>query len=740
MNAVYKTIKTCLSVLIIGIVGAFTLQSDAGRVIEEAGLDWLFKLRGAVAPPEDVIIVSIDQASAEILHFPDNPENWPRSYYAELIRKINRQAPAVIAFNLHFAESRDPGADRALAGAMRAKKNVIVSNYLKQDSSPDISPIGQIRYEPLIEPIPLFSHAAFCSAPFPLPKISSTVKEIWMQSSGGVPTFPLSIFQYFVIKTTYPDLLQILGIIDPDLSRYLPETFDQFSRLFNGAETMQDVFRVLSKDEATVSSTRRMLAEPKYSMQSKSLILSITDLLEVDQKRYLNYYGDVGAIPTIPFYKVLADGNEYPEVFKDKIVLVGYSDDIEPEKYQGFYTTFSIGRGKVISPIEIAATAVANAIDRSWIKPLPGTHASMTSLLWGVFLSALFRLLTYKNALLMVLLSVAAYAGASHHAFSAENLWLPVIVPSFQALAVVLWQSAIYLLRLRTVSGTHLPKKVIDEITRKGWVDQTGISMSGVCMATDIDKYTALSEEIGARQIAKLINEYNAVIYPKISARQGIVLNNIGDAILAGWVSEKTTIAVRKNACHAALEIKAAIDLFNSTSRYPLMTRIGLHYGEMDMGFVGANGRYEYRAVGDTVNTSTRIEGLNKLLGTRILVSEPVLRDLPEFFCRRLGFFLLRGRSQPVMIYELIGFAHDIRRDQPQWLDLAETFARALERFESNQWELALEAFAKVTEEHPDDGPARFYTGYLSRCLTSMAEQESNKIRSQIIDTGKITA
>ena len=96
------------------------------------------------------------------------------------------------------------------------------------------------------------------------------------------------------------------------------------------------------------------------------------------------------------------------------------------------------------------------------------------------------------------------------------------------------------------------------------------------------------------------------------------------------------------------------------------MTRIGLNYGEMDMGFVGANGRYEYRAVGDTVNTSTRIEGLNKHLGTRILVSDLVVQDLTEFFYRELGFFQLRGRAQPVAISELIGIKDGVRQRQPQ--------------------------------------------------------------------------
>lgn len=740
MNAVLNIIKTCFSVLLIGVIGAMFYQTDAGNYFEEeVGLDWLFKIRGAMPPPSDVVIVSIDQASAEILHFPDDPENWPRSFYAQLIQRINQQNPAVIAFNLHFSESRDPKADQMLAKAMRAKKNVILSNYLKQDSSPDFSPIGQIRYEPIIEPIPLFSHAAFCSAPFPLPKTSSTVKEFWTHSSGGMSTFPVSIFQYFVTKSTYPEMLQLLSNIDPVLVNKLPLMFDQNSRQYSGLKILEDIHTAFTKDEGTIDLAEQLIYDAQYPPKIKELLRSWLTLFKSEQKLYLNHYGDVGTITTIPFYKVLATEDHKPELFKDKIVLVGYSDDIEPEKYQGFYTTFSKASGKVISPIEIAATAVANAIDQSWLKPLSMSYSTFLVLVWGIVLSVLFRLVSFKYAIITTLILTVAYCQYSSFIFSSENIWLPLAIPILQAGVVVLWQSTLYLLRLRTVSGTHLPQKVIDEITRKGKIEQEGILMHGVCMATDIDKYTSLSEEIGSRKIAKLINDYNAVIYPKISTKNGLILNNIGDAILAGWVSEKIDSKLRLDACRAALEIKSAIDSFNRSSKHPLMTRIGLHYGEMDMSFVGAAGRYEYRAVGDTVNTATRIEGLNKILGTRILVSMPVIEGLSEFYSRELGTFLLKGKLQTVTVSELMGTTEEIRRDKPHFVELNTLFSKAFQLYKSDSWEQALNEFRAIIKDYPEDGPTRFYISFLQNQLSLPLEQKNGKKNTFIIDVGNIT-
>ncbi len=98
-----KVFNICLSIFLVGILGAALCLTPIGlHLEEEIGLALLFKLRGPISPPKQVVIVSIDKSSSEILHLPDDPEKWPRSYYAELITKLNEQHPAIIAFNLHW--------------------------------------------------------------------------------------------------------------------------------------------------------------------------------------------------------------------------------------------------------------------------------------------------------------------------------------------------------------------------------------------------------------------------------------------------------------------------------------------------------------------------------------------------------------------------------------------------------------------------------------------------------------
>jgi adenylate cyclase len=742
MNTIIKIIKTCLSVLLIGVIGLLFCQTKAGIYVEEEfGLDWLFNLRGPLPPPDDVLIVSIDQASAEILRFPDDPEKWPRSFYARLVEKINIQQPAIIAFNIHFGESREPNSDAMLAEAMAENRNVILSNYLKQYTVPAVSPINEIMYERVIEPIPVLSNAALGTAPFPLPKTFSTVKEFWTykHSAGDMPTFPVSIFQYFVIKQAYPEVAQLLSQIDPALFAKLPPTFDQLTRKFKTIQIFQDIQTAFTKDGASLDQLGQLIPDAQYSARVKQLLQSWLALLKSGEKLYLNHYGDVGAITTVPFYQVLMTSVLDPRLFKDKIVLIGYSDNIEPEKNQGFYTAFSRANGQVISPIEIAATAIANVIDQSWLKPLPTGKQAMLILAWGALLSGIFRLLSYKSSMIAALLLIAAYFGYSSFLFTSANIWMPLAIPMFQAAVVLLWQSTAYFIKVRKVSERYLPKEVFAINTRNpDAMNHYGVLTQGVCMATDAGQYTSLSETITPLQLHELMNEYYAAIFPSVKNRNGLISDVIGDAMLAVWVSKKIDNKPRFDACHAALEIKSAIARFNGSSQYYLATRMGLHYGEMRLGNVGAVEHYEYRAVGDTVNTATRIEGLNKLLGTSILVSGPVIEGLPGFFSRELGAFLLKGKTLPVTVFELIGHVDEISRTEPHWPELSVSFSKALASFNDRQWQRALAEFLAISKHYPDDGPTRFYISYLQNHL-ALSPEHASKAYATIIDVGKIT-
>jgi len=126
----------------------------------------------------------------------------------------------------------------------------------------------------------------------------------------------------------------------------------------------------------------------------------------------------------------------------------------------------------------------------------------------------------------------------------------------------------------------------------------------------------------------------------------------------------------------------------------------------MVLGNVGAIDHYEYRAVGAIVNTVGRIEGFNKKLGTQILVSADVLHQVDGFLTRELGKFLLRGKSKPVVLYELLCRLEESDETQQ---GLCKLFAEGLSAYRNQSWQKAKEKFCNCTELAQEDGPSLFY-------------------------------
>jgi adenylate cyclase len=177
--------------------------------------------------------------------------------------------------------------------------------------------------------------------------------------------------------------------------------------------------------------------------------------------------------------------------------------------------------------------------------------------------------------------------------------------------------------------------------------------------------------------------------------------------MMALWTTTHPDAQLRNQACLAALEISRAVDQFNQNSHaFQLPTRIGLHSGHLALGSVGAINHFEYRAVGDIVNTVSRIESLNKQLGTGILVSADVLHQVDDFHTRELGEFFLSGKSKPVVLHELICLKDE---SSEKHRNLCGLFAEALSAYRRQSWEKAIDKLKASLQASEQDGPSLFY-------------------------------
>ena len=203
------------------------------------------------------------------------------------------------------------------------------------------------------------------------------------------------------------------------------------------------------------------------------------------------------------------------------------------------------------------------------------------------------------------------------------------------------------------------------------------------------------------------MNRYYEILFNPVKHHKGFVSDIIGDAMMAIWTSPASDSKHRQLACFAAIEMQQSVTSFNQQPDHPaLPTRIGVHSGELLLGNIGAVNHYEYRAVGDTVNTASRIQGLNKQLGTFLLISDEVLENLDDFLTRKLGNFLLVGKTKPVVIHELINLKNKATDTEKA---LCETFGRSMQLFNSRDWHSARESFKQCHDEFNQDGPSAYF-------------------------------
>lgn len=234
---------------------------------------------------------------------------------------------------------------------------------------------------------------------------------------------------------------------------------------------------------------------------------------------------------------------------------------------------------------------------------------------------------------------------------------------------------------------------------------------------SDIKGFSGMSESLTANAMVNLLNNYFSVVTREIRDNHGIIDKFIGDAVMAFWtVPFSTGDGHASDACLAALAQQKAISAFRS--ELPQITglrrnapdfavRMGLATGEVVIGTIGSEIAKSYTVIGDVVNTASRLEGVNKVYGTKIIIDETTYRYAQDAIeAREIDLLTVAGKTEPLRIYELI-----CRRGElsPELGELRDMFAAGLAAYRNRDWEIAERRFAECLARSPDDGPARVF-------------------------------
>ncbi|MEO9894164.1 ATP-binding protein [Aurantibacter sp.] len=225
---------------------------------------------------------------------------------------------------------------------------------------------------------------------------------------------------------------------------------------------------------------------------------------------------------------------------------------------------------------------------------------------------------------------------------------------------------------------------------------------------SDIRGYTHLAESMTPKQTFKFVNSFVGKMGPLIQNNRGFVNQYLGDAIMALFPNKA------EHALKSAIEMQKAVQDYNSQriseGNEPISIGIGLHTGPLVMGIIGDSNRNDPAIISDTVNTASRMEGVTKHFGAKIIISEDSLSTVANkksFRLRYLGKVQVKGRHKVIGIYECFD-ADEIKSVELKTKTLKD-FKKGLDFFFAKEFPRASAAFDKVLSKNPNDSVAKYF-------------------------------
>lgn len=264
--------------------------------------------------------------------------------------------------------------------------------------------------------------------------------------------------------------------------------------------------------------------------------------------------------------------------------------------------------------------------------------------------------------------------------------------------------------------GQYLPPELVRTISRDpGRFSLEGESRELSVMFCDVHNFTAISEQLGPRQLSQLLNTLFTPLTAVLYRHRGTIDKYIGDAVMAFWGAPVEDPGHARHAVAAAFEIQRTVQALAPTFRdrgWPqLAVGIGINSGVMSVGNMGSEYRMAYTVVGDAVNLAARLQALTRLYGSAVLVGEATRDAAPGFLFRELDVVRVKGRSLPTRIYQPVAPLAECDADA---IERVRRHEQALHRYYAGDWEAAAKAFRQLAEAQPGDPVYALYLKHIA--------------------------
>lgn len=697
--------------------------------IELKTLDLRYQLRGKVEPRSPVVIAAIDQKSEDALgRWP-----FPRKYFALAVDSLRQAGARVIAFDINFPQP-DQNSARAALGQVRQDYQASLKNG-KAD------PEFEVRLKSLQAEAD--DDKKFADALSHFDNVILGYFYLRGEEAETQNVERLNEFLNYLSFQAYP------GVLHPEYakgSELLGNPQLQFTSLspnlgaFAANAKNFGYFNILPDPDGTVRrepvvipfrgsyypslDVAAALAYQNLPLEQVNVVFNPNGLERIDfgQVRLptdplgfvmINYYGPARTFDTYSFSDIVA-GKIPPDKLKDRLVLIGP-------------TAVGIGDNAVTpfqqmnySGVEVHANFTTNILQGLFIRR--GIRENVIDLFFLLLFSLpagmLLGAASPRNATFSTLALLGAFLFLACYLFSHWRIWIVLVLPS-ATLAVTYLTLVSYRFffeerqkrKVRAAFTQYVSPGVIRQVLQRPELLRLGGEEKELtAMFADIRGFTTLSEGLSPSALVELLNEYLSAMTEVIFGNWGTLDKYIGDAIMAFWGAPYPQDDHPVRACRAALEMLRVLNQlqakWQAEGRPRLDIGVGINTGRMVVGNMGSARRFNFTIMGDEVNLASRLEGINKQFGTRLIISEATFsRVQAHFVARELDLIRVKGKTKPVKIFELLGpSAHfETHRDR------IERFHHGLEEYRSGKWESARETFAKLTLDYPQDAPSRVF-------------------------------
>ncbi len=432
-------------------------------------------------------------------------------------------------------------------------------------------------------------------------------------------------------------------------------------------------------------------------------------------------------------WEMLKDEPTYKKLFKDKVFIIGST---MPEDKDIMASAFAKGERKgdnQINGVEFHANIIQNILSNNYLL----TQSKESEILLIIILTALsFYISTLIRKIklrigflvevanfIFILFFIYGIYELSIFLFIHNKLVIAIVSPSLAVIVGYFSSTAYHFLLerqqnviIKGMFSQYVSKEVVNQLL----IDPEKLRLGGErknlsILFSDIAGFTTFAEKKQPEELVSFINEYLNEMTEIVLINEGTLDKYLGDAVMAFWGAPVEVKDHSYKACVTALQMQETLvglrEKWSSSGQTPIRIRIGINTGEVIVGNIGGEKRFDYTVLGDNVNLASRLEGANKEYATNIMISDTTYDSCKDkILARELDVILVKGKNKPTKVYELISLVGDKKAEEA--VEKMDLYFQALELYRQKSFEPALDYFNRSYKQL-GDFPSKVY---IQRC------------------------